>query len=128
MEDHYPISQKASERYLYGVSNGAAFVIESALTIEKYFNTVLPFSTAGYIGPTYDSLIFDLEEYPSFHIAVGRQEESIYNANVGFVQNLVNNNIDVEFIIKETGHDGNMWLEEFITFFLSEMKVDSLSN
>lgn len=130
------------ERYLYGVSNGAAFCMHEGINNPDRFEEIIAFSTADYIKNPLSLLSeedlkkieeldpeakeeilqylkpieFKFEDYPRFYLGAGRYEESIFKDNLEFLEVMKNNDIQVDFKEFVSGHDYNVWRIEFLEY------------
>lgn len=104
------------KRFLYGVSNGAAFCMHAGISHPKIFEEIIAFSPADYISEIMKPIEFSYEKYPKFYMGAGRYEERIFRDNIKFVPKLKAEKIDVEFKEFVSGHDYNVWKFEFLNY------------
>lgn len=117
----YPIALNKEQRYLYGWSNGGAFVSYIGLYHPERFDHILAFSISGFISPLfYGKKSYDFDNYPDFITCAGTNEESIYKDNIKFAKELTANNINCEFAAFNAGHDSKMWRSHFLDFVIAE--------
>jgi enterochelin esterase family protein len=110
-------------RYLYGFSNGAAFVMYAGIYKPDIFKAIIAYSTADYISEFGHGIDFNSEkEYPRFYMGAGKYEEGIFKDNMRFVQKMKDNGIALDFKEYISGHDFQVWREEFLLFLENEMK------
>lgn len=110
-------------RYLYGFSNGAAFCVYAGIHHPALFEAVIAYSTADYISEFGHSIKFDSrKKYPPFYMGAGRYETSIFKDNLRFVNKMKDNNIGHQFKEFISGHDYQVWREEFLGFLERELK------
>jgi enterochelin esterase-like enzyme len=110
------------KRYLYGVSNGAAFGMHSGINHPDDFEAVIAFSTVDYISELIQPISFEYDNYPQFYMGAGRYEEKTFADNIRFVEKMKNNGISVEFKEFISGHDAYVWQVEFLNYLLDEFK------
>ena len=136
------------KRYLFGVSNGAAFSMHEGINNPSKFEEIIAFSTADYIknplsllseedlkkieelDPEVNEEIlqylkpieFKFEQYPRFYLGAGRYEESIFKDNLEFLEVMKNNGIQVDFKEFVSGHDYNVWRIEFLEYLETRFK------
>lgn len=104
------------KRYMYGVSNGAAFCMHAGINHPELFEEVIAFSTADYISEFMKPIEFKFDNYPKFYMGAGRYEDNFFMDNVTFVPKLKAQNIAVEFKEFISGHDTNVWKFEFLSY------------
>jgi enterochelin esterase-like enzyme len=107
------------QRYIYGVSNGAAFCMYSALNHPKVFEEIVAFSTTDYISPMaqmINPIEFKFDHYPKFYIGAGKYETSIYDDNLKFLNKMKENSLHYEFKEFISGHDYNVWRIELLEY------------
>ncbi len=111
------------DRYMYGFSNGAAFCMYAGLYKPDVFEAIIAYSTADYISEFAHSIDIDSnKKYPRFYMGAGRFEANIFKVNLKFVQKMKTNNIQVDFKEFISGHDFQVWREEFLGWLEMEMK------
>ena len=113
------------KRYLFGLSNGAAFCMHAGLNHPKVFEEIIAFSTADYISPIAQMMNptnFKFREYPKFYMGAGRYETRIFNHNIKFLKNMNDNGIEVNFKEFVSGHDYNVWRIEFLEYLENRFK------
>lgn len=117
------ISGWHGDRYLYGFSNGAAFGMYEGIIKPGLYKAIIAYSTADYISELGHSIDFNpAVKYPRFYMGAGRYEESIFKDNQRFVQKMRDNGVTVDFKAFISGHDFQVWREEFLLFLETEMK------
>jgi len=107
------------QRYIYGVSNGAAFCMYAGINKPKLFEEIIAFSTADYISPIaqmINPIEFEYKKYPKFYMGAGKYETSIFNDNLKFIAQMKDNGLEVNFKEFIAGHDYNTWLYEFVEY------------
>lgn len=110
------------KRYLYGVSNGAAFGMHSGINHPDDFEAVIAFSTVDYISELIQPIRFEFDNYPKFYMGAGRYEEKTFADNKRFVDKMKTQGIRVEFKEFISGHDAYVWQIEFLNYLLKEFK------
>jgi enterochelin esterase-like enzyme len=120
------IKNLSGKRYLYGFSNGAAFCIYLGIYYPEKFESVVAFSTVGYISGFVKPIEFQFDDYPEFYIYVGRYEDRAYRTNKGFVKKLREKEINVTFKEFVSGHDYNVWEIEFLEFLLMKFPYEEI--
>ncbi|PTX43434.1 enterochelin esterase-like enzyme [Christiangramia gaetbulicola] len=113
------------ERYLFGLSNGAAFCIHAGLNNPTIFKEIIAFSTSDYISPFAQSINpikFKFDKYPIFYIGAGKYETSILKDNIEFLETMKNNGIQFNFKEFISGHDYNVWRIEFLNYIEEHFK------
>ncbi len=111
----YPVSKKRQDHYAYGVSNGGAFCLQTAIAYPEQFNTVIAFSTVGYVGEFAQKIDFPDANYPNFYIAYGKYERPS-EKNKKFVDKLKENKLNHQTKELACGHDHYMWKKEFLNY------------
>lgn len=112
-------------RYIYGVSNGAAFCMHAGLNHPTVFEEIIAFSTADYISPIAQMLspiTFTNDKYPRFYMGAGRYETIIFSDNIKFLETMKDKNINVEFKEFISGHDSYVWRIEFLEYLEKRFK------
>lgn len=112
------------QRYLYGVSNGAAFCLHVGLHHPDKFAEIIAFSTTGYISGFYAPLQFNFQKYPKFYMGAGKYEESIFNDNLALLPKMKEQQIDLEFKTFIAGHDYSAWKIEFFEYLEKRFKLN----
>jgi enterochelin esterase-like enzyme len=116
VEDRIP--DWGGKRYLYGVSNGAAFCMYMGLNYPDLFAEVVAFSTADYITELIQPIVFKYDAYPSFYLGAGRYEDSFFQDNKRFAEKLYRRGIDLEWKEFVSGHDFFTWRYEFLEYLV----------
>lgn len=113
------------ERYLFGFSNGAAFCMHEGINNPSNFEEIIAFSTADYISAMaqrINPIKFKFDEYPKFYMGAGRYEESIFKANIEFLEVMKENKVEIKFKELVCGHDYNVWRIEFLEYLENRFK------
>ena len=113
------------ERYLFGLSNGAAFCMHAGLNNPLVFKEIIAFSTADYISPfaqRINPIKFKFENYPIFYMGAGKYETSIFKDNIEFLEDMKENGIQANFKDFISGHDYNVWRIEFLNYLKERFK------
>lgn len=113
------------KRYLFGVSNGAAFCMHAGINHPHVFEEIIAFSTADYISSMAqwsNAIKFKFDEYPKFYMGAGRYESRIFNDNIKFLDKMKDNEIEVNFKEFISGHDYNVWRIEFLGYLENRFK------
>jgi enterochelin esterase-like enzyme len=114
------------KKYLYGVSNGAAFSMHAGLNYPHLFEEIIAFSTADYISSIarmMNPITFNFDKYPKFYMGAGRYEKLFFNDNIKFFDKMKSNEIEVEFKEFISGHDDNVWRIEFLEYIEKRFKI-----
>jgi len=116
---------RQQDRYISGNSNGGDFSVSFALLNPSLFNTAVSFSGVA-LGDKLES--FDhtsANNKTAFYIGVGSKEKDAVITNKNTVATLEEHGRKVDFIQYNSGHDYDMWKEQFILFLtdrFSQMK------
>lgn len=104
------------ERYLYGVSNGAAFCLYASIIKPELFDEIIAFSAGGGLYDLYTDIKPKDQFSPSYYMAAGRYEKGFLNSTKLFRDILESNNYEVSFKELISGHDYNAWRIEFLEY------------
>lgn len=103
------------DRWLYGVSDGAAFGMYMAINHASLFTGVIAFSTVDYISEIMVPIrLSKRKSYPEFIMGAGQFEESVIDDNRRFVQKMREYNMVVDFTEWVAGHDYYTWEQAFM--------------
>jgi enterochelin esterase-like enzyme len=120
------ISGWHGNRYLYGFSNGAAFCMYEGIIKPKLFKSIIAYSTADYISEFGHSIDFNPAiKYPRFYMGAGRYEAGIFKDSQRFVKKMREHGVAVDFKEFVSGHDFQVWREEFLDWLKNEMEKQS---
>jgi len=111
------------KRYLYGVSNGAAFCLHTAFNHPNIFEHIIAFSTVGYISDFPKPIVFGKDTYPDLYLAAGRFETGVIEDNRYFSKRLEKEKVKTNVTFKELicGHDSFAWRQAFLQFLITEL-------
>jgi len=104
------VSGEASNRVLFGCSNGARFVFEMAMRHPDRYASVLAFSVPGG-GPI--KLPEGLQTKTRFYLEAGTWEQNFQEYTSRLSHTLEDAGIAVQFRSRAGGHDEAIWREEF---------------
>lgn len=127
IQEKYSFSAKRANNYLFGVSNGGAFVTYAGLNYPQKFSKIIAFSIADYISKfPANNIKKHLKkkeiDYPYFVLSSGNQEQLFTKDNIYFAQELERYGHEYEYEVYDGGHDGVIWRERFLNFVVNEFK------
>ncbi len=105
-------------RYIYGVSNGAAFCLYSSVDNPEYYAQVIAFSASGGLYDLGRTLQPKSQNSTSYYMAAGRYEHGFLNDTKVFRDQLKSKDYEVEFKELICGHDYNAWRIEFLDYLV----------
>jgi enterochelin esterase-like enzyme len=111
-EDTFGASTEASQRAVFGYSNGAAFAITMGQRHPDLFGNVIAFSVAGS-----ESDIPGAQSDPvgRYYLQAGTLEPPFHKMTVSWFDKLTDQGAEVEFVERVGGHDSTIWNESITT-------------
>ena len=106
------LNLKISNKYFYGVSNGAGFGVSISKYYPEIFSKYILYSIA---GENYENLEWESEKYPFFIIRYGNNElKPFIKSNKKISKYLSKNHYQHVFESYNGGHKREDWLNQFI--------------
>lgn len=114
-------SKRQENRYIAGNSNGGDFSVMAALKNPTLFNEAISFSGVG-LKELELMKVNNIDNKTTFYIGAGLQESEILMKNEKVNATLKDQGFTVELIKYNSGHDSEMWKEQFLIYCLDRFK------
>lgn len=106
----------SGDKYLYGVSNGAAFCLYASMIEPKLYKSIIVSSGVGGLYDLYKHIKPKEQSSPSYYMTAGRYDDLSFKQTKFFAEILKKNNYKVKFKELISGHDYNAWRIEFLVY------------